>query len=84
MKPVFRYLLMACVLSAAVLAVGAWGHAQALVATQSVDPVVLSGADVGFRMTGRKGDTPVGELVVRVDGKWKPVQFDLAMKPATR
>ncbi len=84
MKPVFRYLLTACVLSVALLAAAAWGYAQGHVATQSVDPVVLSGADFGFRMTGRKGDMPIGELVVRVDGKWKTVQFDFSAKPASR
>ena len=34
------------------------------------EPIVLSGADVGFRVVGRQGSTPVGQLVVRMDGKW--------------
>ncbi len=84
MRHMFRYLLTACVLTAALFGAAAWGYAQAHVATQSVEPVVLSGADIGFRMTGRKGDVPTGELVVRVDGKWKPVQFDFSAKPASR
>jgi hypothetical protein len=38
-------------------------------------PIVLSGDDVGFRIEARKGTTPVGTLVVRVDGKWVAVQL---------
>ena len=33
-------------------------------------PVVIAGTDIGFRMTGRKGDRVVGEWVVRVGGEW--------------
>jgi len=67
-------------------AVGTWASAQALLprSTQPVDPpIVLSGNDVGFRVTGRQGDTPVGSLMVRVDGKWVPVRFggSLALVP---
>ena len=36
-------------------------------------PIVLSGNDVGFQITARDGTTPVGTLVVRVDGQWVPV-----------
>jgi hypothetical protein len=46
--------------------------------------VVLSGNDLGFRMTARKGDTPVGQLVVRVDGQWKEVEFSFGVKPLTK
>ena len=46
-------------------------------------PVVLSGADIGFRMTARKGNTPVGQLLVRVDGEWREVEFSYGLKPLT-
>ena len=46
-------------------------------------PVVLSGADIGFRMTARKGTTPVGQVVVRVDGEWREVEFTYGLKPLT-
>jgi hypothetical protein len=36
---------------------------------------IVSGADLGFRIDGYQGDTPVGTLVVRVNGQWVPVQF---------
>jgi hypothetical protein len=78
-----RRLLLACLVLIAVFA-GAVSGATQVVAVQPVDPVVLSGADIGFRMTGRKGDTPVGRLVVRVNGEWKEVEFTFALKPITQ
>ena len=68
---------IAVVVALLMLAVGAWGSAQAqfqLPQLQGVQPVqppiVLSGSDIGFRVDGRKGDSPVGRLVVRVNGQW--------------
>lgn len=72
-----------CVLGVGTLATAAWAHSQSA-ATRPVPPVVLSGADIGFRMTGRRGDTPVGNLVVRVDGEWKKVEFGSGLKLATQ
>jgi len=70
---------IALVVVAVLIAVGAWASAQ--VQEQRVDPpIVLSGSDVGFRITARQGDTPIGLLVVRVDGKWVPVRFGGAAK----
>ena len=46
-------------------------------------PIVISGNDVGFRMEGRKGNTPVGRLVVRIDGKWMDVESVWTSKPIT-
>ena len=31
---------------------------------------VVSGGDVGFRIDGWDGDTPVGRWVIRSDGRW--------------
>jgi len=77
------HLFAACVLGVGTLASVAWAHEQS-VATRPVPPVVLSGADIGFRMTGRRGDAPVGELVVRVDGEWKRVEFAFGLKPISK
>jgi hypothetical protein len=53
------------------LSAGFWvrGHAQG---RGLIEPgiTVLSGSDLGFRVEGRRGATPTGTLVVRVDGKW--------------
>ena len=58
------------------LGLATWSRAQAVIAPRPiVPPVVLAGPDVGFRMTGAKGDTPVGQLVIRVKGEWKVVEF---------
>ena len=64
------------------LGVAAWGYAQVAVAPRPITPpVVLAGPDVGFRMTGAKGDTPVGQLVVRIRGEWKVVEFGASSLP---
>jgi hypothetical protein len=42
-------------------------------------PLVLSGADLGFRVEGQKGDAVVGRFVVRVNGRWLDV--DAAFSP---
>jgi hypothetical protein len=58
------------------LGLAAWSRAQIAVAPRPlVPPVVLSGPDIGFRMTAAEGDVPVGQLVVRVKGEWKVVKF---------
>jgi hypothetical protein len=49
-----------------------------------VFPRVMSGEDLGFRVEGRKGDIPVGSLVVRVNGEWVEVQFATGVKWLTK
>ena len=69
-------LAMLAVFLAVLLGVAAWSRAQTAVMPRPViPPVVLAGPDVGFQMTGLKGGTPVGQLVVRVNGEWKVVEF---------
>jgi hypothetical protein len=64
------------------LGLATWTRAQPAIAPRPiVPPVVLAGPDVGFRMTGAKGDTPVGQLVVRVRGEWKVVEFGSSSVP---
>ena len=43
--------------------------------------VVLSGSEIAFRMVARKGDKAVGQLVVRVDGRWVEADFSGGVKP---
>lgn len=31
--------------------------------------------DLGFRIDGRKGNTPVGALVVRINGEWVEAEW---------
>ena len=44
-------------------------------------PVVLAGPDIGFRMQTQKGNTPVGQVVVRIDGEWRAVEFGQVSLP---
>ena len=60
----------------------AWSRAQSIAITP-VTPRVLSGADVGFRVEGLRGNTPVGQVVVRVNGQWIAVELASGMtRPA--
>ncbi len=54
-------------------AVGAWSHARQPQSNR--EPEVIFGPQLGFRVDGHRGDTPVGAVVVRVDGKWVEVEF---------
>ena len=56
-------------LVAATLFGGVWATAQS-VAIERVPPRILSGGDVGFRVEGLRGGTPVGVIVVQVNGQW--------------
>ena len=55
---------------ASLVAVGAIAMGQTRPTIPLAEPAILSGADVGFRIEGRQGSTPVGHIVVRIDGKW--------------
>ena len=46
------------------------------------EPKVVSGPDLGFRIEADQSGTPVGKLVVRVDGKW--IEARLAPLPGIR
>jgi hypothetical protein len=65
-------LVVAAALLAAVA--GTWASAQVF-QTTPVEPRILSGADIGFRVVGMRGSTPVGSLVIRADGQWVAVDF---------
>jgi putative transposase len=58
------------------LGLGGLVGAQVLRRSPVNPPVILSGSDVGFRMTAYDGDTPLGTLVVRVDGQWVPARIE--------
>ena len=46
------------------------------------EPRVVSGPDFGFRIDADQRGTPVGKLVVRVDGKW--IEVHAAAEPGLR
>ena len=65
-----------------VIGVGTVGAVSAAQRSQA-EPEVLSGSDIGFMVQGvGRNNQRVGALVVRVDGKWVPVEFAPAMRTA--
>jgi hypothetical protein len=65
---------IALVVLALIVGCGIYGWAQ-VVPAPSVPPGVVSGADIGFRVERTEGNTAVGRLMVRVNGKWVEAQF---------
>jgi len=53
---------------------GAWTYAQSLQVTPGT-PTVVSGPDWGFRVVGNRGGTPVGTLVIKMNGQWVEVEI---------
>lgn len=51
---------------------------------RTIEPTVLSGADVGFKVTGTDMRTglPTGVWVVRMQGKWVDVSSEPSIRPA--
>ena len=71
--------LVALILSAAIV----WATAQS-VPVDPVTPRVVTGADVGFRVEGlRGGSTPVGTVVIRVNGEWVQAEVTLPGRGTT-
>jgi hypothetical protein len=83
MRPPLQRVLIVCMMLIVFLAGAAWANAQRAV-TPPVSPIVLSGGDIGFRMVGRKGDTAVGSLVVRMNGEWIPAESAYGVKPVAK
>ena len=63
-----------------IAAASAWVTAQSLTVTK-VTPFEITGSDLGFRVQGLRGNTPVGVLVVKVRGEW--VEAEIGM-PSSR
>lgn len=83
MRPVLRRVLTACLLVIVFLSGAAWADAQRPIpVTPPASPLILSGSDIGFRMVGRRRDTVVGALVVRVNGEWIATEYAFGLKPA--
>lgn len=57
-----------------VIAMGIWAFAQVGEERKVQPPVTVMGENVGFRIEAYKGDTVLGTLVVRVNGKWVDAQ----------
>jgi hypothetical protein len=78
----FRYFAAGFLVAVILSAVSVWAASQ-LVAVDPVPPRVIE--DVGFRVEGlRGGATPVGTVVVRIDGKWVDAEVKLPGNAPTR
>ena len=71
----YKRLWMAAVWLGCLAAAAMVGRAQVR-PVEPVPPFVVSGADLGFRVEARQGDTPVGHVVIRKDANspWIPVE----------
>jgi hypothetical protein len=83
-----RRAALAVVWALSLVGVGVWARAEQQAPPPPQPPVVLpgppvlSGENIGFRVHRTLGDTRIGRLVVRVDGRWVDVQFALGVSPA--
>jgi hypothetical protein len=76
MRYTIRLMVIPFILGALLVA-GVWLRAQTI---QPQTPTVISGPDLGFRIDSRKGSTPVGVLVVRINGQWVEVESGVGVK----
>ena len=94
MSPAVRRIVIPVGVAIAVFAAGALGYAQGQKSKPPVAPMrpdallltaptILSGSEIGFRVESWRGDTPVGKLIVKVDGKWIEVEFTSGFKRTT-
>ena len=75
---------IAVLVGGGILVAAGWATAQALRPQSQPNPTVLSGGDVGFRIESYDGSTPVGKLVVKIDGQWVEVRLSgLGVKKLT-
>jgi hypothetical protein len=76
MRGTFRLVIIPSILGTLLMA-AVWVHAQAV---RPQAPTIISGPDLGFRVDGRKGNVPVGVLVVRINGQWVEVESGVGVK----
>ena len=46
-------------------------------------PTIIAGTDLGFRIDRHRGNTPIGRIVIRVNGEWVEVEDAMAVKRLT-
>jgi len=74
-----------------ILAAGMWGYAQAptpqlelhVQGPPTEPPTIIAGTDLGFRIDRHRGNTPIGRIVIRVNGEWVEVEDAMAVKRLT-
>jgi hypothetical protein len=83
MKSVFRLLVVMCICAITLAAARSWGQVPVPPAVVPVPtPTVMSGNDIGFRVEGLRGrTTPVGRLVIRINGQWVEPELSEPIQP---
>jgi len=83
MKSALRLLVVVCILAMALVAARSSAQTQIPRAVVPVPtPTVISGDDIGFRVEGLRGKTtPVGKLVIRLNGQWVEPELSDAVQP---
>ena len=76
-----RRVIVGLLWTSSLVLVATAARAQRIVPPVGREPEVISGGDIGFRVDRYDGDTPIGDFVVRRDGKWVAVQFSARIKP---
>lgn len=76
-----RLVIPAAFLVGVLFGAGAWASAQVVI-LKPAPTIVLTGANIGFRMVAFEGTTAVGQLVVRVDGQWVDTAPAMGFRPA--
>ena len=68
--------LLIAVWCGSLLAVAEWAGAQRIRRWVPLsEPVVLTGDEIGFRVHGMHGNTPMGVIVVRAGDAWVEAEF---------
>ena len=83
MKSLLRLLAVVCILVVAFVAARSSAQVPIPPAVVPVPtPTVISGSDIGFRIEGLRGrTTPVGRLVIRINGQWVEPELSEAVQP---
>jgi hypothetical protein len=76
-----RFAALAVLWALSMVAAVTIAMAQAPEAIPTTAPIVVSGDDVGFRIEGQRGQTPVGKIVVRIEGQWVEAELSRLGKP---
>jgi hypothetical protein len=90
-----KWTLTVAIWLVSVFVAGMWGHAQVPLPPRDLFQLppsapqpapsltVISGNDIGFRIDSRRGTTPIGTLVIRINGEWVEPQESMAFKRLT-
>ena len=83
MTSLVRKSVAAFALTAALLGAAALGYAQARPRFDALQPQILSGDDIGFRVERHKGSSVAGRFMVRIEGRWIPAEASFEPRNVT-